>query len=87
MGFESSRVARRRLASLAATNDRVQEALSPSSFPGLAAGDTGVFPALMAEPLADMPESASRRPERAADRSAISATNGPVPSALVHSLR
>lgn len=35
MGFESSRIARRRLASLAATNDRVHEALSPSSFPGL----------------------------------------------------
>ena len=34
MGFESSRVARRRLAALAATNKRVQEALSPSSFHG-----------------------------------------------------
>ena len=35
MGFESSRVARRRLAMLAATNDHVQEALAPSAFPGL----------------------------------------------------
>ena len=35
MGFESSRIARRRLAALATTNDRVQEALSPSHFPGL----------------------------------------------------
>lgn len=34
MGFESSRIARRRLAALATTNDRVQEALSPSTFPG-----------------------------------------------------
>ena len=35
MGFESSRVARRRLASLAVTNDLVHEALSPSLFPEL----------------------------------------------------
>ncbi len=35
MGFESSRAARRRLAAIAATNKRVQEALSPSSFGGL----------------------------------------------------
>lgn len=35
VGFESSRAARRRLAAIAATNDRVQEALSPSAFPGL----------------------------------------------------
>ena len=35
MGFESSRIARRRLAALATTNDRVQEALAPSQFPGL----------------------------------------------------
>ena len=34
MGFESSRAARRRLAAVAATNQRVQEALSASSFPG-----------------------------------------------------
>lgn len=34
MGFESSRAARRRLAAVAATNKRVQEALSPSAFPG-----------------------------------------------------
>jgi len=35
VGFESSRAARRRLAAIAATNKRVQEALSPSAFPGL----------------------------------------------------
>jgi hypothetical protein len=35
VGFESSRIARRRLAALASTNDRVHEALSPSTFPGL----------------------------------------------------
>ena len=34
MGFESARAARRRLAAIAATNQRVQEALLPSSFPG-----------------------------------------------------
>jgi hypothetical protein len=34
VGFESSRAARRRLAVIAATNQRVQEALSPSAFPG-----------------------------------------------------
>ncbi len=34
MGFESSRAASRRFATLAATNDRVHEALSPSAFPG-----------------------------------------------------
>lgn len=39
MGFESSRAARRRLAAVAATNKRVQEALSASSFPGFF-GDT-----------------------------------------------
>jgi hypothetical protein len=40
VGFESSRVARRRLASLAATNERVQEALAPSAFPDLFTSDT-----------------------------------------------
>jgi hypothetical protein len=39
VGFESSRAARRRLAAVAATNKRVQEALSASSFPGFF-GDT-----------------------------------------------
>lgn len=34
MGFESSRAARRRLAAVAATNQRVQEALSAATFPG-----------------------------------------------------
>lgn len=82
MGFESSRVARRRLASLAATNDRVQEALSPSTFPGLDVPESGVYPALVAEPLADMPEPANGNP----DRSAVYATNGPVPQALVMEL-
>jgi len=40
VGFESSRAARRRLAAIAATNDRVQEALSPSAFPGLFGPDS-----------------------------------------------
>lgn len=35
MGFESSQVARRRLAALASSNGRVQEALSASAFPGI----------------------------------------------------
>ena len=34
MGFESSQVARRRLAALASSNGRVQEALAASAFPG-----------------------------------------------------
>ncbi len=34
MGFESSQVTRRRLAALASSNGRVQEALSASAFPG-----------------------------------------------------
>jgi len=34
VGFESSQVARRRLAVLAASNNRVQEALAPAGFPG-----------------------------------------------------
>lgn len=38
MGFESSQVARRRLAALAATNGRIQEALAPAHFPGLGSG-------------------------------------------------
>lgn len=52
MGFESSRAARRRFATLAATNDRVHEALSPSAFPGffgdqlpMATADTSVVTA------------------------------------------
>ena len=80
MGFESSRVARRRLASLAATNERVLEALSPSSFPGLSAGEPGVYPALVAEPLADMVDRAvgpaAHRTEHPTAVSAGSATNG-----------
>ena len=58
VGFESSRVARRRLASLAATNERVQEALSPSQFPGLFAGQDGLHPALRSGRPADMPHAA-----------------------------
>lgn len=38
MGFESSEVARRRLAVLAATNAAVREAIAPASFPGTSAG-------------------------------------------------
>jgi len=34
VGFESSQVARRRLAAMASSNGRVQEALSASAFPG-----------------------------------------------------
>ncbi|WP_396207086.1 hypothetical protein [Gemmatimonas sp.] len=34
-------MARRRLAALAATNGRIQEALAPSQFPGLSAGAKG----------------------------------------------
>ena len=41
MGFESSQGARRRLAALAATNGRIQEALAPSGFPGLSAAAKG----------------------------------------------
>lgn len=41
MGFESSEVARRRLAVLATSNDRVQEALAPSTFPGLIPASSG----------------------------------------------
>lgn len=50
MGFESSQVARRRLAALAATNGRIQEALAPSQFPGLSAAPKG---------RADRPETTS----------------------------
>ena len=39
MGYVSSRAARRRLAAVAATNKRVQEALSPSAFPGFFGDD------------------------------------------------
>lgn len=46
MGFESSRAARRRLAAIAATNKRVQEALSPKAFPGFWESDAEVDQAL-----------------------------------------
>lgn len=39
VGFESSQMARRRLAVLAATNSRIQEALAPSGFPGFGPGE------------------------------------------------
>lgn len=59
MGFESSRAARRRFATLAATNDRVHEALSPSAFPGffeehlpMASTDT-CFTMATSSPIAD----------------------------------
>jgi hypothetical protein len=54
VGFESSHVTRRRLASLASTNEGVQEALAPSTFPGLFAGENGVYPALVADRPADL---------------------------------
>ncbi len=41
MGFESSQVARRRLAALAASNGRIQEALAPEGFPALHATPAG----------------------------------------------
>jgi hypothetical protein len=46
VGFESSRAARRRLAAIAATNKRVQEALSPQAFPGFWESDSEVDQAL-----------------------------------------
>lgn len=60
MGFESSQVARRRLAALAATNGCVQEALAPAHFPGFgpAKGST----------------SATGRPERSEATGTLSAT-------------
>lgn len=86
MGFESSRVARRRLASLAATNERVLEALSPASFPGLTAGEPGLYPALVAETPADMIDRTGRPAHHVADVSSVSATNGPTAQALVMEL-
>lgn len=79
MGFESSTVARRRLASLAATNELVQEALSPSSFPGLFAGETGVYPSLVGEGMADMINN-PERDDSTAERvpAGTAATKGPV---------
>lgn len=49
MGFESSQVARRRLAALAATNGRIQEALAPSQFPGLGSAKASSTSASRAE--------------------------------------
>lgn len=83
MGFESSRVARRRLASLAATNEKVLEALSPSSFPGLNAGEPGVYPALVTEAPADLIDRSGRSTDHSAGVSSVSATNGPAAQALV----
>ncbi|HYW30407.1 MAG TPA: hypothetical protein VE869_02790 [Gemmatimonas sp.] len=81
MGFESSRVARRRLAQLASTNTRVQEALSPSSFPGLFAGEEGVYPALMAESAADLVDVSRRTEGGAESMPASSAAASPSSSA------
>ncbi len=39
MGFESAHAARRRLAVLAMSNDRVHDALAPATFPGLELND------------------------------------------------
>lgn len=60
MGFESSQVARRRLAALAASNGRIQEALAPSSFPGFESGGTqpSARRAERAEPANTPPSSA-----------------------------
>lgn len=77
VGFESSRVARRRLAQLASTNTRVQEALSPSSFPGLFAGEEGVYPALMAGSAADKAD-VNHRSEADADGVPASSSTAPM---------
>lgn len=59
MGFESSRAARRRLAAVAATNSRVQEALSSSSFPGFFGESQSDFQATPAVEVASQPAPAS----------------------------
>lgn len=56
MGFESSQVARRRLAALAATNGRIQEALAPSQFPGLGTPTGGSAKSGATGVRADRPE-------------------------------
>lgn len=92
VGFESSRVARRRLASLAATNERVQEALSPSQFPGLFAGEDGVHPALRPGRPADLPQHAGSSKSRAehvpasASASVADAPAAQAPQGLMHHL-
>ncbi|MFO0071805.1 MAG: hypothetical protein ACK55A_06885, partial [Gemmatimonas sp.] len=59
MGFESSQVARRRLAALAATNGRIQEALAPSQFPGLSAASKGTPKGSALGARADRPDATS----------------------------
>ena len=51
MGFESSRTARRRLASIAASNPRVREALSPSAFDGFLLEEHPVSEGPLTSPL------------------------------------
>lgn len=60
MGFESSQGARRRLAALAATNGRIQEALAPAGFPGMNAAAKGASKARAdrSEPSIPAPSSA-----------------------------
>jgi hypothetical protein len=64
VGFESSRAARRRLAAIAATNDRVQEALSPANYGGLFSDhfSTDATPAYVPMSPALSSNSASLRP-------------------------
>lgn len=83
MGFESSRVTRRRLASLAATNEGVQEALAPSSFPGLFAGESGVYPALVTDGPADVASAVDDR-ERTAECMPAGGTAGPTVVTVPH---
>jgi hypothetical protein len=93
VGFESSRVARRRLAALAATNERVQEALSPSQFPGLFAGEHGAHPALGSGQPADLPQAvlftdrtAERVPASAAATNSDSSMPAKASQGLLHHL-
>lgn len=73
MGFESSEVARRRLAVLATSNHRVQEALAPSTFPGMGLGgaDREVRPAFHRETV---------------PATSVAASPVPAPPALVQQL-
>ena len=88
MGFESSRVARRRLVSLAVTNDLVHEALSPSLFPDLYAPEQNDFRAVVVEGgNADVSLRVERpqTSESALDK-VTSLTKSPEPKALVREL-
>lgn|GEM_PF-1089175 len=81
MGFESSRAARRRLAAVAATNDRVQEALSPANYGGLFRDhfNTDVTPTYV-------PMSAAVSASGASFRANESARGDAMPSALARQL-